>query len=115
MSDNCRFPFAYTCNNEPSNMKSLHKVGTAAVSALQKVNNKSFRLGGVCKIIYQASGGSLDWAIEKGNVPYSYGVELRDTGTFGFLLPAKYILPSGEETLAAIVAANLEILNIEQP
>jgi len=37
-------------------------------------------------------------------VKYSFGVELRDTGSFGFLLPAAQIKPSGNETLAAVLA-----------
>jgi hypothetical protein len=35
-----------------------------------------------------ASGGSYDWAKGEAGIPYSYTVELRDTGTFGFQLPA---------------------------
>ena len=37
-------------------------------------------------------------------VPYSYGVELRDRGRRGFVLPASEIIPSGEETLAGVIA-----------
>jgi hypothetical protein len=37
-------------------------------------------------------------------VKYSYGVELRDTGEFGFLLPPSEIIPSGEETFMGIAA-----------
>lgn len=35
-----------------------------------------------------ASGGSDDWAKGGAGIPYSYTVELRDTGKFGFELPA---------------------------
>jgi hypothetical protein len=36
-----------------------------------------------------ASGGSDDWAKGGAGIPYSYTVELRDTGNFGFELPAE--------------------------
>ena len=39
----------------------------------------------------------------EGDVKYSYAVELRDTGRHGFLLPKEEILPSSEETFAAVV------------
>jgi carboxypeptidase A1 len=38
------------------------------------------------------------------NVTFSYGVELRDTGKYGFLLPDDQIAPSGEETWAGVAA-----------
>jgi hypothetical protein len=44
-----------------------------------------------------ASGGSADWALGAAGVPYSYSVELRDTGRYGFLLPRELILPTAEE------------------
>jgi hypothetical protein len=53
----------------------------------------------------QASGGSLDWTYAVANIKYSFAVELRDVGRYGFLLPEDQILPSGEETLAGILFA----------
>lgn len=51
-----------------------------------------------------ASGSTADWTYGAAEVKYSYGVELRDKGQHGFLLPASEIVPSGEETLAGILA-----------
>jgi hypothetical protein len=35
-------------------------------------------------------------------IKYSLTVELRDTGNYGFVLPASQILPSGEEVWAGV-------------
>lgn len=50
-----------------------------------------------------SSGSSADWTYGKLNIEYSYGVELRDTGKYGFLLPANQIIPTGRETLDAMI------------
>lgn len=50
-----------------------------------------------------------DWAYGAAGIKYSFTVELRDRGTYGFLLPARYIQPTGEETFDAIVAMLNEI------
>ena len=47
-----------------------------------------------------ASGSSEDWALGAAGIPYSYSVELRDTGRYGFLLPREQILPTAEEIWA---------------
>lgn len=52
-----------------------------------------------------AAGGSSDWAYDTAGVQMAFALELRDTGNYGFLLPADQIIPVGEETWAGIVAA----------
>jgi len=42
----------------------------------------------------------MDWALGELGIPYSMGMELRDTGRYGFLLPPSQIIPSAEETWA---------------
>ena len=48
-----------------------------------------------------AAGGSDDW-VSSQNVPYSYTFELRDTGNYGFVLPASQIKPGVEEAWAGV-------------
>lgn len=50
------------------------------------------------------TGGANDWAKGAAGIKYAYTVELRDDGTYGFLLPASQIVPTGKETFAAIKA-----------
>jgi carboxypeptidase A4 len=47
-------------------------------------------------LLYAASGGSDDWA-KSLNIKYAYTVELRDSGRYGFILPASEIIKSGKE------------------
>ena len=50
---------------------------------------------------YPASGGSDDWAHSIG-VPLSFTIELRDTGSYGFILPENQILPTCIENMEGI-------------
>ncbi|MCK6483055.1 MAG: dockerin type I domain-containing protein [Phycisphaerae bacterium] len=59
-------------------------------------------LGPVYTTIYPVSGGSIDWTYGDAGV-YSYAWELRDSGQFGFLLPAVQILPTCIENLPAAI------------
>ncbi|EPQ04720.1 Carboxypeptidase B2 [Myotis brandtii] len=48
-----------------------------------------------------APGGSDDWIYDLG-IKYSFTIELRDTGKYGFLLPKSFIKPTCREALAAL-------------
>ncbi|KAJ3303838.1 Carboxypeptidase A4, partial [Blyttiomyces sp. JEL0837] len=96
------YPYGFDCSKFAKPV--VEEAGVAASKALKAVNGKTFAVGSICNIIYQSSGSSVDWAYEKANVTFAYGVELRDQGMYGFLLPAKQIIPSGEETFAAVMA-----------
>lgn len=50
------------------------------------------------------SGTSTDYAMHQAGIRYSYTIELRDTGTQGFLLSPSYIDTTGLETYEMIKA-----------
>lgn len=50
----------------------------------------------------QASGTTVDWTYDQG-IKYSYAFELRDTGRYGFALPANQIVPTAQETWLALM------------
>ncbi|KAG6808220.1 hypothetical protein H0H93_000406 [Arthromyces matolae] len=54
--------------------------------------------GSLCSMLYRAPGNVIDWMYKRAGVKYSYALHLRDTGTYGFALPARWIRPVGEET-----------------
>jgi murein tripeptide amidase MpaA len=107
------YPFGYTCREKAPNADDMDKVGKRAAKALKKVHGESFAVGDICNIIYQASGSSVDWAYANTNVKYPFAVELRDKGRYGFLLPEKYIFPSGEEVFAAYLEMVQAIEDVE--
>lgn len=48
------------------------------------------------------AGGSVDYVYDVVQVPYVFTPELRDTGEFGFVLPANQILPTSQENYEGI-------------
>ncbi|KAI8910222.1 hypothetical protein EDD86DRAFT_225637 [Gorgonomyces haynaldii] len=108
------YPYGVECDSVPPTANKMHAVASKASKALKDVHGTSFTVGPICKVIYQASGSSIDWAYALGNVSYPYAVELRDTGKYGFLLPPKYIIPSGEETYQGVLGLLEGILKEEQ-
>ncbi|KAF9169014.1 hypothetical protein BGX21_007465 [Mortierella sp. AD011] len=93
-------PYGYT-GTPPSNYDSyLQPLANGAVDALADINGVQFTAGDIYNTIYPASGNSADYAYDAG-VGAPFAVELRDTGDYGFSLPANQIIPSGEETWAA--------------
>ena len=58
----------------------------------------------VVKTSLQASGGSLmDYMFATLGVRHSFQIKLRDTGSYGFLLPRSEIVPTGEEAFEGIL------------
>merc|ERR1719348_47444 len=94
----------------PNNYDSLLEVATIGADALKAVNGETYEVGCIPCMLYVASGGSLDWTLGEAGIPYSYGMELRDTGAYGFVLPPEQIIPTGEEVWAFHAAVAGEII-----
>ena len=61
-------------------------------------------LGKQCNYCFPdpAAGASDDWYMGGLGTRYAFTTECRDTGYYGFLLPADQIIPSGEELFAGM-------------
>ncbi|GFQ92013.1 carboxypeptidase A2 [Trichonephila clavata] len=79
-------------------------VAKEATQALSEVHGTKYRIGSSTNVLYVATGGADDWAYGVAGIKYSYTLELRDTGRYGFMLPSEQILPTGEETWAGVKA-----------
>jgi len=102
-------PWGYT-SALPRDYAVQNTLSAKCVGALLAVHGTRYQYGPIATTIYPASGSSADYTYNAG-VLYSYGVELRDTGRYGFLLPADQIVPTGEETFAAVIVWANEVLN----
>ncbi|XP_045122302.1 carboxypeptidase B-like [Portunus trituberculatus] len=87
-----------------ANNKDLIEVGQKAVEAIKSYNATEYALGTVPDLLYLASGSSMDFAHGTAGIPYSYALELRDRGNYGFILPKEQIHPTAQETFLGIRA-----------
>ncbi|XP_030879522.1 carboxypeptidase A1, partial [Leptonychotes weddellii] len=89
------YPYGYKAEVAPDQAE-LDQVAKSAVTALSSLYGTKFQYGSIIKTIYQASGNTIDWSYSQG-IKYSFTFELRDTGRYGFLLPASQIVPTAHE------------------
>ncbi|SGY13991.1 BQ5605_C010g06019 [Microbotryum silenes-dioicae] len=95
------FPYSYSCDHASPDQENHFEAVVGAQKALRAVHGRSFDVGSVCEVSLTAPGGSLDWSYQTAGIRWSFSIELRDQGVFGFLLPPSQIRASGEETAEA--------------
>ncbi|KAF8964503.1 hypothetical protein BDZ97DRAFT_1815426 [Flammula alnicola] len=96
------FTLFYTCNRLPKDAEDQVEAALGASHALKAIHGTEFQVGSLCSMLYPAPGNILDWMYAREAIKYSYVAHLRDTGTYGFSLPEKWIRPTGEETIGMI-------------
>ncbi|CAE6443909.1 unnamed protein product [Rhizoctonia solani] len=96
------YPYSYSCEHVAPHAENLIEAAIGATKALRETHGVPYTSGASCELLYPAPGNIIDWTYEEAGVKYSYSLMLRDTGTYGFLLPPRYIQPVGEETAAAV-------------
>jgi len=97
------YPWGYT-NTPPANDKRLNEVAAKAVKKLAARFGTKYQYGPIATTIYRAPGNTIDYAYGTLNISYPFSFELRDTGTYGFLLPKEQIIPTALETFDAVMA-----------
>uniref|UniRef100_A0A8B9RZT2 Carboxypeptidase O n=1 Tax=Accipiter nisus TaxID=211598 RepID=A0A8B9RZT2_9AVES len=78
----------------------MHVAKKASAALMGKYGTR-YEVGSTSLILYSNSGSSRDWAHMIG-IPFSYTFELRDKGSYGFVLPPDQIQPTCEETMLAV-------------
>ncbi|XP_057308423.1 carboxypeptidase B-like [Hydractinia symbiolongicarpus] len=98
------YPWSWTTKPTGDDSE-IKRVADIFVNTVRQRYGTTYRAGQPSTILYPATGGSIDWVRAKLGVKYSYGLELRDTGKYGFLLPTQLIKPTSEETCDALLAS----------
>ncbi|KAM7201505.1 hypothetical protein V8F33_003329 [Rhypophila sp. PSN 637] len=106
------FPYSYSCAVDPPNLENLEELAVGLAKAIRLSSGEPYSIASACEGAFsardssphiEAGGGSaIDWFYHELHARYSYQIKLRDTGSYGFLLPKEQIVPSGEEMLNAL-------------
>ncbi|XP_046749633.1 zinc carboxypeptidase-like [Diprion similis] len=107
-------PYGYTYEHLDNYAEALN-VGEIAADALAKRYGTEYIVGSTAEAIYIASGTSTDYVKGVHNTPIVYCYEFRDTGTYGFLLPAEQIIPNSLEFIDSLIAVIGETRNLGYP
>ena len=92
--------YGYFCTIVTANNAEYQSLAQGVVAAIKAVYGTVFKAGPICPTIYQVSGSSVDYATDVSKAQYAFTSELKDTGSYGFVLPANQILPSATEAYA---------------
>lgn len=109
------YPYAYTCSTAPPALENLEELAIGLAKAIRITSGEIYSVTAACEErveqnqdrkfwprMESGGGSALDWFYHELKVKYSYQIKLRDTGSYGFLLPSKNIVPTGKEALSAI-------------
>jgi murein tripeptide amidase MpaA len=91
-------PWGFT-TQVPADVASQNEISRRVTAAITSVYGTAYQYGPSSTTLYITSGSSVDFTYSNGII-WSFTIELRDTGSYGFLLPPTQIKPSGIETLA---------------
>lgn len=101
------FPYAYTCGVEPPNIEKMEELALGLAKSIRLFSGESYSVKAACRgavtdsntekaLRIEPTGGSaIDWFYHELGAHYSYQIKLRDTGSYGFLLPSDQIIPTG--------------------
>lgn len=108
------YPYSYSCNADPPSLENLEELGMGLAKAIRISSGEQYSVASACEgAISSAAGGgvsrmetgggsAIDWFYHEMGVRYSYQIKLRDTGSYGFLLPKENIVPTGDEAFNAV-------------
>lgn len=80
---------------------------------MYEIDGHKYKVGPSGDLLYPAAGASDDWAKSIG-IKYSYTIELRDSGRYGFVLPSRYIITTAKEAKAFVFAVSRAVTNTKR-
>ncbi|BFZ60431.1 Putative metallocarboxypeptidase ecm14 [Saitoella coloradoensis] len=106
-SQTIQYPWAYDCSALPPDAEDLDELGIGIAHAIRRIHYENYDVESVCGNPDPTEAGgmpgaAIDWAYGEQKIRWSYSIKLRDTGSYGFLLPKEEIVPTGEEVFSGI-------------
>ncbi|KAF8464869.1 hypothetical protein BDZ91DRAFT_243674 [Kalaharituber pfeilii] len=95
-------PYGYSCTVKAADNTELVALAQGYANAARVPYGTTYQAGPICTTIYQATGSSVDYSYDVSKIKYSFTTELRDTGAYGFVLPASQIMPTAVESWAGL-------------
>ncbi|NOG52940.1 MAG: hypothetical protein HND57_01190 [Planctomycetes bacterium] len=96
------YPWCFS-NQRIEDYETFRSMAVAISDAALAVHGKYYRPGQWYSDLYPSSGTMIDWCYGARSGMMTYNIELRDTGSYGFLLPPEQILPTAQELFAGLV------------
>ncbi|KAF6801012.1 zinc carboxypeptidase a [Colletotrichum sojae] len=98
------WPYGYDCNYVGPGDAALRTMAQRGATGIRGVSGSSYTIGNACRALYATTGDSTDYIHGVAKSTYTYTLELRDRGTYGFSLPASQIQATVRETWAGVLA-----------
>jgi extracellular matrix protein 14 len=113
------YPYSYSCALTPPSLEDLEEMAMGVAKAFRLTYGHFYGVSSACEANTLAScnneksvrakmelggGSALDWFYHELGVKHTLQIKLRDTGSYGFLLPKAHIVPTGQETFNAVLA-----------
>lgn len=102
------YPYSYSCDHEPRDKENLLELAYGLSKAIRINSNKVYNVFLACEdknvdlTPGAGSGSLLDYMYSSVRAHWAFQIKLRDTGSHGFLLPKKFIVPVGAEVYEAL-------------
>ena len=96
--------FGYDCSITAPDDKALRAAAQAGQTAIRPKSGTSYTIGPSCQTLYATTGSAPDYLYAVSGAKLSYTIELRDTGRYGFVLPASQIKETVQETWDGVLS-----------
>ncbi|XP_076054471.1 carboxypeptidase B1-like [Oratosquilla oratoria] len=105
------YPWGFTSRHHPKH-EPLHQIGEKMARAMARSRGTLYTSGQVHSTLYPASGGALDWVSASTEAPFTYTIELPDTGTMGFITMPSQIEPIAQEVWDGLRTLRQEVYQL---
>ncbi|XP_068211936.1 carboxypeptidase B-like isoform X1 [Palaemon carinicauda] len=95
------YPWGYSTQVTHPQTATMNQAGKVMARKIKRQTGAVYRVGNSAVSYYPAAGASDDWTSHEMKVTYVYTIELRDTGSYGFIIPANQILPTVKDAWTA--------------